>query len=139
MDANKGGPFGAIVVCDGKIVGRGNNQVTSALDPTAHAEILAIREACRSLGRFELSGCEIFASCEPCPMCLAAIYWARLEKIFYGGTRTDAARIGFDDALIYEQLALDAGARSLPMEQVSRAETLALFREWAAKPDKTPY
>jgi guanine deaminase len=139
MEKNEGGPFGAIVVCAGEIVGRGSNRVTSTLDPTAHAEILAIREACRSLGRFELSGCEIYASCEPCPMCLAAIYWARLDRVFFAGTRGDAAKIGFDDAVIYEQLALDVTARSLPMEQVSRGDAVALFEEWSVKPDKILY
>ena len=139
MQKNDGGPFGAVVVCEGKIVGRGCNRVTSTCDPTAHAEVLAIRQACQSLGRFELGGCELYASCEPCPMCLAAIYWARLEKIYYAGTREDAAQIGFDDAFIYEQLPLEIPARALPMEQIARAETLALFREWSAKPDKIPY
>lgn len=139
MRANEGGPFGAVVVCAGKIVGRGCNKVTSTCDPTAHAEMLAIRQACHSLGRFELRGCELYASCEPCPMCLAAIYWARLERVFYACNRQDAAAIGFDDAFIYEQLPLDITARALPMEQVSREESLALFRDWSARLDKTTY
>ncbi|MEO6871100.1 MAG: nucleoside deaminase [Chthoniobacterales bacterium] len=139
MEHNDGGPFGAVVVHDGKIVGRGHNEVTAKLDPTAHAEMMAIRAACQSLGRFDLRGCELYTSCEPCPMCLAAIYWARLDKIYYACTRHDAAEIGFDDAFLYEQLALEIGARSLPMEQISRDESLALFQAWTAKPDKTPY
>ena len=134
-----GGPFGAVVVCDGKIVGRGFNQVTTLLDPTAHAEVLAIREACRSLGRFELRGCQLYTSCEPCPMCLAAIYWTRLDRVYYACTRHDAAGAGFDDDFIYEQLPLEIAARSLPMEQLSRERALDLFRAWAAKPDKIPY
>ena len=139
MEQNGGGPFGAVVVHEGEIVGRGHNQVTSKLDPTAHAEVVAIRAACQSLGRFDLRGCELYTSCEPCPMCLAAIYWARLDKIYYACTRHDAAEIGFDDAFIYEQLPLEIAARSLPMEQIARDESLALFQAWTAKADKTPY
>jgi tRNA(Arg) A34 adenosine deaminase TadA len=139
MERKSGGPFGAVVVQDGKIVGRGSNQVTAKLDPTAHAEVMAIRAACQSLGRFELRGCQLYTSCEPCPMCLAAIYWARLDKIYYACTRRDAAEIGFDDAFIYEQLPLEIAARTLPMEQVARTESLALFAAWVAKPDKTTY
>lgn len=139
MTQEGGGPFGAVVVCDGKVVGRGHNRVTPLLDPTAHAEVVAIREACQTLGRFELRGCEIYASCEPCPMCLAAIYWARLDRIFYACTRSDAAAIGFDDAFIYEQMPLEIATRSLPMEQICRDCSLELFQEWAAKPDKLPY
>ncbi len=134
-----GGPFGAVVVCDGEIVGRGHNQVTTLLDPTAHAEVMAIRNACHSLGRFDLKGCELYTSCEPCPMCLAAIYWARLDRVFYACTRHDAAEIGFDDDFIYEQLPLEIAARSLPMKQIEREHSLALFREWKEKPDKVPY
>lgn len=134
-----GGPFGAVVVCGGEVVGRGHNQVTTLLDPTAHAEVMAIREACRSLGRFDLKGCQLYTSCEPCPMCLAAIYWARLDRVFYACTRHDAAEIGFDDQFIYEQLPLQIAARALPMEQIEREHSLELFREWIAKPDKTPY
>lgn len=134
-----GGPFGAIVVHQSNIVGRGHNQVTKQLDPTAHAEIVAIRAACQTLGRFDLRGCELYTSCEPCPMCLAAIYWARLDRVFYACTRHDAAEIGFDDNFIYEQLPLEIAARSLPMEQIDRERSLSLFREWMAKPDKVPY
>jgi guanine deaminase len=139
MQQNGGGPFGALIVCDGGVVGRGNNRVTEQLDPTAHAEIVAIREACRALGRFDLRGCVLYTSCEPCPMCLAAIYWARLDKVFYASTRHDAAEAGFDDQFIYEQLPLEIVARSLPMNQLLREHALELFREWAAKPDKIPY
>ena len=139
MEKDGGGPFGAVVVHGGEIVGRGHNQVTSTLDPTAHAEVVAIRASCGSLGRFDLRGCELYTSCEPCPMCLAATYWARLDKIYYACTRHDAAEIGFDDAFIYEQLPLAIAARALPMEQVAREESLALFQAWTEKPDKTPY
>jgi guanine deaminase len=139
MMQSGGGPFGAVVLCDGQIVGRGHNQVATLLDPTAHAEVMAIREACRALGRFDLRGCELYTSCEPCPMCLAAIYWARLDRVFYACTRHDAAVAGFDDDFIYEQLPLEIAARSLPMEQLSRERALDLFREWSAKPDKTSY
>jgi len=134
-----GGPFGSIVVCGGEIVGRGYNQVTSHFDPTAHAEVVAIREACRSLGRFELRGCELYTSCEPCPMCLAATYWARLDRVFYACTRHDAAEIGFDDQFIYEELPLEIAARSLPMSQIEREYSLELFREWVRKPNKVSY
>jgi guanine deaminase len=139
MDQNGGGPFGAVVVCHDQIVGRGWNQVTALLDPTAHAEVMAIRAACQSLGRFDLRGCELYTSCEPCPMCLAAIYWARLDRVFYACTRHDAAGIGFDDDFIYEQLPLEIAARSLPMKQIERDHSLALFREWVAKPDRVRY
>ncbi len=139
MNENNGGPFGAVVVCDGQIVGRGCNQVTVLFDPTAHAEVMAIREACRSLGRFALQGCELYTSCEPCPMCLAAIYWARLDRVCYACTRHDAAGFGFDDDFIYEQLPLAIAARSLPMEQIGREHALHLFREWSAKDDKIRY
>ena len=139
MVRDGGGPFGALVVCEGKIVARGNNQVTTLLDPTAHAEVMAIREACRTLGRFDLRGCELYTTCEPCPMCLGAIYWARLDRVFYACTRRDAADHGFDDDFIYGQMPLEIAARALPMQQLSRECSLDLFREWAAKPDKIPY
>ena len=134
-----GGPFGAVVVCDGKIVGRGWNQVTRLFDPTAHAEVTAIREACRTLQRFDLRGCEIYTSCEPCPMCLAAIYWARLDRIFYACTRADAGLIGFDDDFIYQQIPLEIADRSVPMMQISRERAREVFQDWEAKPDKVPY
>lgn len=139
MRAGRGGPFGAVVVKDGRVVGRGSNQVTSALDPTAHAEIVAIRDACRALGTFRLEGCDIYASCEPCPMCLSAVYWARLERLFFAATRDDAAVAGFDDALLYRQIGLPPAQRSLPTAQVLRDEALVVLAEWRDKPDKTPY
>ena len=136
---HNGGPFGAVVVHQDKIVGRGWNQVTSVLDPTAHAEVMAIREACRALQRFDLRGCEIYTSCEPCPMCLAAIYWARLDRIFYACTRHDACRIGFDDEFIYKEIALELSARAVPMIQLLRDDACAVFQDWEKKPDKIPY
>ena len=139
MEAGEGGPFGAVVVRDGRILGEGWNRVTSTHDPTAHAEITAIREACRALGTFELRGCEIYTSCEPCPMCLAAIYWSRLDRIWYATTRTDAAAIQFDDDWLYREVALPLEARSLPATQLLRDEALAVFRAWEAKPDRIPY
>jgi tRNA(Arg) A34 adenosine deaminase TadA len=139
MRQGKGGPFGAVVVRGNQIVGRGVNLVTSAHDPTAHAEIIAIRAACRRLNTFELSACEIYSSCEPCPMCLAAIYWARLRAVYYANTRRDAARIGFDDAFLYRQLRLPPARRKLPMKQALRSEALQAFAEWSAKTDKIPY
>src|SRR5947207_14763775 len=120
MRIHGGGPFGAVVVMNDQAVGRGCNQVTPTLDPTAHAEITAIRDACRALQRFDLRGCVLYTSCEPCSMCLSAIYWARLDRVFYACTRHDAAEIGFDDDFIYEQLPLEIAARSLPMEQIER-------------------
>ena len=132
-------PFGAVVVSAGRVVGRDHNQVTQLLDPTAHAEVIAIREACRSLGRFDLRGSELYTNCEPCPMCLAAIYWARLDKVYYACTREDAAAIGFDDNFIYGQLSLDPARRSLPMEQLGRESSLGLFREWQANPNRVLY
>ena len=139
MEAGEGGPFGAVVVREGRILGEGWNRVTSSHDPTAHAEIMAIREACRALGTFELRGCELFTSCEPCPMCLAAIYWARLDRIWYANTRADAAGIRFDDAWLYREVALPIGERSLAATQLMRDEALAVFRAWEAKPDKVRY
>jgi guanine deaminase len=139
MREQGGGPFGAIIVADGKLVGRGWNQVTRLLDPTAHAEISAIRDACRALQRFELRGCVLYSSCEPCPMCLAAIYWARLDRVYYASTRSDAAGIGFDDDFIYQQIPLELAARSLPMVQLPTPAAADLFGEWTAKADKIPY
>ena len=139
MREQGGGPFGAVVVADGKIVGRGWNQVTRLLDPTAHAEVTAIRDACRTLQRFELRGCVLYTSCEPCPMCLSAIYWARLDRIYYASTRHDAARIGFDDDFIYQQIPLELAARSLPMIQLPTAAAADLFSDWSANPDKILY
>lgn len=139
MEANKGGPFGAVIVRDGEIVGRGGNQVTSSNDPTAHAEIVAIREACRTLGTFSLEGSVIYTSCEPCPMCLAAIYWARIEKIYYANTKDDAAAIDFDDAFLYKELIVPYAERSIPLTPLLREEAVKVFREWAVKDDKVEY
>ncbi len=139
MHAGKGGPFGAVIVKDGAIIAEGHNMVTSANDPTAHAEIVAIRAACAELGTFVLSGCEVYTSCEPCPMCLSAIYWARLDKIYFANTHADAARIGFDDAFIYSQFKLSQAERSLETEQLLPDEAIRAFQEWDDKSDKTPY
>jgi guanine deaminase len=139
MRRGKGGPFGAVVVRGDQIVGRGGNEVTSANDPTAHAEIVAIRQACRRLKKFQLEDCELYTSCEPCPMCLAAIYWARLKKVFYANTRKDAARIEFDDDMIYREVALPIGKRQLRMKQLLHEEALAAFAEWRCRPDKIFY
>jgi tRNA(Arg) A34 adenosine deaminase TadA len=139
MRGNFGGPFGAVVVRKNKIIGRGWNRVTSTNDPTAHAEISAIRDACKKLKTFRLDDCELYVSCEPCPMCLAAIYWARLRKVYYANTRKDAARIKFDDDLIYQEVALPISRRKIPMKQLLRAEALKVFAEWKNKPDKIYY
>jgi len=139
MRHGKGGPFGAIVVKGNKIVGRGWNEVTSANDPTAHAEIVAIREACRRLKTFRLDDCDLYASCEPCPMCLSAIYWARIRSVFYGNTRNDAAKIAFDDKKIYHEIALPIRQRELAMKQLLHKEALVAFREWKEKPDRIQY
>jgi tRNA(Arg) A34 adenosine deaminase TadA len=137
--ASGGGPFGAVVVREGRIVGRGANRVVPSADPTAHAEILAIREAARVLGTHELSGCAIYASAEPCPMCLGAILWARLAEVHYGCTRDDAARAGFDDGAFHAELARPLSQRSIVMVADGREEALAAFRAWTAKPDRVPY
>lgn len=139
MNAGAGGPFGAVVVKDGTIIGRGWNQVTSTNDPTAHAEVMAIREACRVLGDFRLNGTVIYTSCEPCPMCLSAIYWARIERVYFAGTREDAAAAGFDDALLYREVALPLEQRTLPFIGLLREEVLTAFAEWNAKTDKVRY
>jgi guanine deaminase len=139
MNNNEGGPFGCIVVKNGQIVGRGNNKVTSTNDPTAHAEVNAIRDACKNLDSFQLDGCEIYTSCEPCPMCLGAIYWARPDKVYYGSNQSDAASIGFDDAFIYEEIPLPYSERSIPFEQLAREIALEPFQEWTKKEDKTEY
>jgi tRNA(Arg) A34 adenosine deaminase TadA len=139
VQRGNGGPFGAVIIRDETIVGRGSNQVTSRNDPTAHAEILAIRDACERLKTFQLSDCDLFASCEPCPMCLGAIYWARIKRVFYAGARSDAAEAGFDDDFIYQEIALPFERRVLQMRQLMRDESLAVFAEWEAKPDKVRY
>ena len=139
MDGGKGGPFGCVIAKDGVIVGEGSNQVTSANDPTAHAEVVAIRNACTSLNAFQLDGCSIYTSCEPCPMCLGAIYWARPANVFFACTREDAAAVGFDDELIYNEIAMPNADRIRVMVNLLREEGIALFKEWAAKPDKIEY
>ena len=136
---NGGGPFGAVIAKDGEIVAEGSNCVTIDCDPTAHAEVSTIRKACRKLGTFDLSGCVIFTSCEPCPMCLGAIYWAHLDKIYYANDRKDAAAIGFDDDFIYQELELKPADRQKPSEINMREEALEAFRMWQEKEDKTEY
>jgi tRNA(Arg) A34 adenosine deaminase TadA len=139
MRCGQGGPFGAVVVRKNRIVGRGCNQVTSTNDPTAHAEIVAIRDACDRLKTFQLEDCDLYTSCEPCPMCLSAIYWARFRKVYYGNTRKDAANIAFDDDFIYREVALPIRKRRIPMKQLLRKEALQAFAEWEQKADKVPY
>ena len=134
-----GGPFGAVVTRNGRVVGRGRNLVASAKDPTAHAEVVAIRAACSALGSFSLSGCEIYASCEPCPMCLSAIYWARLDALHFAASREDAAAAGFDDAFLYEEVGKSPETRALPSEQRLREAAQAAFRQWADNPRRTEY
>jgi len=139
MNSNLGGPFGAIVVKDQKIVGRGQNRVTSGNDPTAHAEVNAIRDACQQLNTFELSDCTLYTSCEPCPMCLGAIYWARIDQIVFAATRRDAASANFDDEWLYEEVALPWPERKLNYQQLGQPEAAQLFDEWNAKIDKIKY
>jgi guanine deaminase len=139
MEAGEGGPFGALVVREGKIVGRGWNRVTSANDPTAHAEVEAIRDAGETLGIFSLEGCEIYSSCEPCPMCLAAIYWARLDALYFAAGREDAAKAGFDDALLYEEVSKPWNFQSLKTEQHLQSEAQDVFTHWKTKPNRTEY
>lgn len=136
---NGGGPFGAVVVKDGKIIAKGVNRVTAQNDPTAHAEVNAIRKASKKLGTFNLEGCEIYTSCEPCPMCLGAIYWAHIDKIFYGNSKTDAKDIGFDDSFIYEELKLNYADRKVKAVQVLSDEAIDAFKLWIEKPDKVEY
>ncbi len=139
MRAGLGGPFGAIIARDGKIIAEGHNQVTFGNDPTAHAEVVAIRAACRQLGSFSLQGCEMYSSCEPCPMCLGAIYWARLDRVYYANTRSDAAAIGFDDDHIYREFDKPIDGRVVPFIQLGSEEARQIFQEWLEKPDKIPY
>lgn len=139
MRAGLGGPFGAVVVRDGNILAEGFNGVTSGNDPTAHAEVMAIREACRKLRHFSLAGCELYSSCEPCPMCLGAIYWARIDRVYFANTREDAAVIGFDDDHIYREFALPIAARAIPFVHLPLDEARSAFKEWMDKPDKIPY
>ena len=137
--ANGGGPFGAVIVRNGEIIATGTNRVTESCDPTAHAEVSAIRAACAKLGEFKLSGCTIYSSCEPCPMCLSALYWAGVERIFYGNTKQDAKAINFDDSFIYDQIALDYSERSIPCINIMRQQALAGFKAWQEKEDKVLY
>lgn len=134
-----GGPFAAVIVRGGAVVASGANRVTASNDPTAHAEIEAIRAACQTLGSFQLDRCELYSTCEPCPMCLGAIYWARLERVFYARTAADAAAAGFDDAFIYQELHVPPPGRRIPMTRVACDEARSVFAAWQAKPDKTPY
>jgi guanine deaminase len=136
---NGGGPFGAVIAKDGRIIAEGANRVTSSNDPTAHAEVVAIREACRTLGTFQLDGCDLYTTCEPCPMCLGAIYWARPSRVFYASTAADAAAVGFDDAFIYDEMQNPLTARRIPMTQLLREESLSIFSAWKAQPNRTPY
>lgn len=140
VDSNLGGPFGCVIAKNGEIVGEGNNQVTSTNDPTAHAEVVAIRSACTNLNSFQLEGCVVYTSCEPCPMCLGAIYWARPERVYIACNRNDAAEAGFDDAFIYDELCGDDFAsRKVPMSMMMRDEGLEVFKNWIEKPDKIEY
>lgn len=134
-----GGPFGAVIVKDGRIIGEGMNRVTVDNDPSAHAEVVAIRQACKALDDYSLKGAVIYSSCEPCPMCLSAIYWARLDTVYFGNTQEDAAKIDFDDAFLYEQVSLPHQSRSIPIKPLLRNEAVDVFHEWADKDDKTPY
>jgi len=136
---NDGGPFGSIIVKDNKIIGEGSNKVTSTNDPTAHGEIVAIREACKKLNNFKLNGCELYSTCEPCPMCLSAIYWSRIEKIYYANTREDARKIDFDDSLIYTEFQKNIDKRKISMIQIMRNEALKAFELWDKKKDKVKY
>lgn len=139
IQGNNGGPFAALIVKDRKIIARGTNLVTSANDPTAHAEIIAIRDACRTIQSFRLDGCEIITTCEPCPMCLGAIYWARLEKIYFANTREDAAWIGFDDSAIYEEVSSPLSRRRIPTIQLMQEQALVVFQEWEQKENRIRY
>jgi guanine deaminase len=139
VHSGRGGPFGAVIVKDGAMVAEATNQVTSTNDPTAHAEVLAIRQACEKLKVFDLDGCEIYSSCEPCPMCLGAIYWARLSRIYFANAGADASRIGFDDSLIFRELALPLSQRKIPMIQMMREKASVAFQAWQNKPGKIQY
>src|SRR5690606_11879616 len=139
MERGDGGPFGCVIVKDGRVVGRGNNRVTSSNDPTAHAEVVAIRAACKALGSFQLEGCTVYTSCEPCPMCLGALYWARPARNVFAATRADAADAGFDDSLIYEEIPLDPADRRYPMEHFLRGEAQEVFGAWKVMEGRTSY
>lgn len=139
MSNNEGGPFGCVIVKGDEIVGRGNNKVSSSNDPTAHAEVTAIRNACKNLGTFQLTDCEVYTSCEPCPMCLGAIYWARPKVVYFANNRLDAADIGFDDSMIYEEMNVSIEDRKIPILPLSRENALKVFKQWKDKDDKTLY
>lgn len=139
MRSGDGGPFGCVITKDGKVIGQGWNRVTSSNDPTAHAEVVAIREACRNVSDFQLTGCTLYASCEPCPMCLGAIYWARPDRVVFAANRADAAQAGFDDQLIYDELLLPPADRRIPTIRLLRDEATAVFQEWSQLEDKIPY
>jgi guanine deaminase len=139
VHSGRGGPFATVVARDARVIATGTNLVTSASDPTAHAEVVAIRAACAALGSFQLEGCDLYTTCEPCPMCLGAIYWARPRRVFFGSLASDAAAAGFDDAFIYQQLELPHSARSIPFVPMMREESLACFRAWEAKLDRIKY
>ena len=139
IENNEGGPFGCIIVKNNEIIGRGNNKVIIENDPTAHAEVVAIRDACKNIGTFQLDSCEIYTSCEPCPMCLGAIYWARPKIVYYGNTRDDAAAIGFDDSMIYNEFGVNTDSRKIPLINLCRKDAFTVFESWADKDDKTLY
>ncbi len=139
MLTGKGGPFGCVIVKDGEIVGQGNNSVLATNDPTAHAEVVAIRDACKNLNHFQLEGCEVYTSCEPCPMCLGAIFWARPAKVYYACTKEDAAEAGFDDDFIYQEIEVQPELRKIPMLPILREESMKAFELWKEKGDKTLY
>jgi len=139
VKSGAGGPFGAVIAKDGRIIAEGVNRVTQTNDPSAHAEIMAIREACRALGTFQLTGCELYTSCEPCPMCLGAIYWARPDRVFFGATAQDAADAGFDDSFIYEELRREPSHRKIPMTPIMREDALAAFRAWRDQSGRIEY
>ena len=139
MNSNEGGPFGCVIVKDDVIIGRGNNKVISNNDPTAHAEMVAIREACKNLKAFQLDGCELYTSCEPCPMCLGAIYWARPKIIYYANSKDDAKQAGFDDSMIYQEMNCDLKDRKIPMVQISKVSAKEIFEKWESKKDKRNY
>jgi guanine deaminase len=139
IENNEGGPFGCVVVKNDKIIGRGNNKVIAENDPTAHAEVMAIRDACKNLGTFQLEGCEVYSSCEPCPMCLGAIYWARPKAVYYANTRDDAASVGFDDSMIYDEIKCNTEERKIPLINLCHQDAFTVFESWASKNDKTLY
>lgn len=139
MHAGEGGPFGCVIVKDGKIIGRGNNKVLLNNDPTAHAEVTAIRDACAAIQNFQLDGCTVYSSCEPCPMCLGAIYWARPAAVYFANTREEAAAIGFDDSMIYDEMAANLADRRIPIVHKPNTNALSVFKKWQAKPDKETY